>query len=71
MFYLLLFVAMLVRDISLPVTVFGLPLHAYRIDAMLRCCYAMLYYCYAILYYRYAMPCLFMLSLCHAMFMFD
>ena len=64
MFCLLLFVAMLICDMSLPVTVFGLPLHAYRIVAMLRCCYAMLYYCYA-------MPCLFMLSLCHAMFMFD
>jgi hypothetical protein len=56
-----LFVAMLVRDISLPVTVFGLPLHAYRIVAMLLChailllYHAMLLPCHTYLCYYYAM----------------
>src|ERR1041384_5802332 len=45
------------------VTVLGLPLHVYRIVAMLLCYYAMLYYCYT-------MPCLFMSLSYHAMFMF-
>src|SRR4051812_46387056 len=61
-FYLLLFVAMLVRVMSLSVTVIALPLHAYRIDAMLRCCYAILIYvtampCHACSCYHYAIPC--------------
>src|SRR3954468_9130430 len=58
-FYLLLFVAMLVRVMSLPVTVTALPLHSYRYRCYvtLLLCYAILLICHAILVHSIAMPC--------------
>ena len=59
MFYFVLFVVMLVRDMSISVTVFALPLHAlyHRCYVTLLLCHAILLPCHAILVHVIAMPC--------------
>ena len=66
--FILLCVAMLVRDMSLSVTVIALPLHAYRYRCYvaLLSCHAIILLCHAILVHVIVMPCV-----NHAMFMFD